>query len=117
MARGIEGERLFHRGAETDMIRAQKEKVTAESLISGQRIVAKEMLGHNNIVAALKGEEVVPFIANNPNREKQLGMAKELLHATPFLKKYMPHTYDEDEQAALIVSISESLQEQRQKMH
>ena len=117
MAHGLEVGRLIHRGAETAIINKESRGRTSESLIETQRRLASEMVEHSRIVAVLKGEESVPFIAHNKDSEKKLSMAKTLLLNMPFLTKYMPPQYDTDEQAALIVSLSEVIQQGNEQLH
>lgn len=117
MAHGLEGGRLIHRGAETDLIHKESKGRTSESLIDTQRRLASEMVQHSRIVSVLKGEESVPFIAHNKDSEKQLSMAKTMLHNTPFLTKFMPPQLDAEEQAALIVSLSVIIQEGNEQMN
>ncbi len=117
MAKGIEGGRLNYRGAETQIIHKESSKRTPESLIATQRRLAEEAVMHSRLVTVLQGEEGLPFIANNKDAERQLSMAKMLLLNTPFLNKFMPVKLDDEEKAALIVSIAQVIQEQRQQMN
>ena len=116
MARGLEGGRLIHRGAETQMIHKESGQRTPESVIEAQRRFSSEIVAHSSLIAALHGEEAIPFIASNRDPRKQLSLAQTLLLNTPFIKKLMPEQYDDLDQGALIVSLAIDIQKQRQAM-
>lgn len=117
MAKGMEGLRMWRRGAETVIIAKETNERTPESIIAEQRKKATSMLDNFRLVSALSGEELFPLIAEAKEAGKKLAMATSLMNATPFVKKLMPDHFDEDEMAGIIVGLSEVMQSPDNRLH
>jgi len=117
MAKGFEGKRLFHTGAEGEAIRSNESQVPIEKRLVGYRDRLHESISKfTQINAALQGENFYQQLVTKDTLQDQLRLATFVLQNAPFVKKALAHI-PEDEHALYLVAFGLEVIEGQQSLH
>ena len=111
--------RAHNRPEEERMIRAQERRgMNSSEIIESQKERAEEALKNFRLIAALQGESMFKKITLEHNADVQIELASSVIHAVPFVLKYIPdHLSELPEQAGFIVAVAKTMSEPDQNVH